>query len=391
MRRNILSVVSVVGGLAVSGFAHAEIGVPSAWLISAQAGAAASIAQSDEVTKDGIITGTMDISFNTRTTSDTSGDLKEGSPAVGAKYVYKFNMIVADTTRFSGEVTRQPNLYTKSLGRRKQDAELYYSVDLSVRSTRDLKQEKTIGKWVGTVPIETTSGAFDLAGGKSKESALRIAVDAAGRAAAFTEHFRGKLVGKAENKESLASSTFKRIIGGRTVQIKVLRSDPMRFDNLVLAKGPAENYPTTTVSGRLDYDYETGNWYTDGVRFTYSLDGRDFEDVMTGSIKWVEDPDRATNGKGYYDFNLRFNEEKHKKSGTEEAAFETLSDEDAFFAIDDSVPAMSGRVSYADTMSGETVTASKVTYSLNANKLTKQQVMNFFKMWMIAVGPINDE
>ena len=34
---------------------------------------------------------------------------------------------------------------------------------------------------------------------------------------------------------------------------------------------------------------------------------------------------------------------------------------------------------------------SGVTYNLNANKLTKQQVMNFFKLWMIAVGPTNDE
>jgi hypothetical protein len=35
--------------------------------------------------------------------------------------------------------------------------------------------------------------------------------------------------------------------------------------------------------------------------------------------------------------------------------------------------------------------ASKVTYALNANKLTKQQIMAFFKLWLIAVGPTNDE
>ena len=38
-----------------------------------------------------------------------------------------------------------------------------------------------------------------------------------------------------------------------------------------------------------------------------------------------------------------------------------------------------------------TVTASKITYNLNANKLTKQQVMNFFKLWIVSVGPTNDE
>jgi hypothetical protein len=34
---------------------------------------------------------------------------------------------------------------------------------------------------------------------------------------------------------------------------------------------------------------------------------------------------------------------------------------------------------------------SKITYKLNANKLNKQQIMNFFKLWMVGVGPTNDE
>ena len=81
----------------------------------------------------------------------------------------------------------------------------------------------------------------------------------------------------------------------------------------------------------------------------------------------------------------------HSPASTEAAAFEKMSDEDAFFAVDNSVPCLTGRITYVDTMSGETVTSSKVEYRLNANKLTKQQVMNFFKLWMLAVGPTNDE
>ena len=117
------------------------------------------------------------------------------------------------------------------------------------------------------------------------------------------------------------------------------------------------------------------------------------EDVITGSIKWVEDKDRATNGKGFYDFNLRFNEEKNKTASTEGAAFEKMSDEEAFFAVDHSVPCLTGKISYVDTFKGGTDTplSSKITYSLNANKLTKQQVMAFFKLWMVCVGPTNDE
>ncbi|MBL9030441.1 MAG: hypothetical protein JNM80_01865 [Phycisphaerae bacterium] len=349
-------------------------------------------AQPETITEDGVIAGVMDIDFGTRTNLDTSGDLKAGSPAIGAKDTYKFSLSVAKTTEFAGTVTRQPNLYTKNLGRRKQDALLTYSIDLALFNPRDLKQKRNVGKWVGTVPIDTASGAYDLAGGKAKESPLRISVDAVGKAAAFVDNFGGRLIGKAEKKDSLAQYTFKRVVGNKTTQIVVKKSDPMRFENLILAKGPSENYPRTTVTGRLDYDYETGNWFTDGIRFTYNLDGKDVEDIITGSIKWVEDPDRVANGKGFYEFNLRFNEAKNKSGSSEAAAFEKMSDEEAFFAVDNSVPCLTGRVTYVDSMgSGDLPTSSKVTFALNANKLTKQQVMNFFKLWMLAVGPTNDE
>jgi len=344
----------------------------------------------DLITEDDIISGTMDIEFGTRTNKDSSGDFKDGSPALGAKDKYKFNLNVAKTTNFTGEVTRQPNLYTKLVQTRKQSAELAYSVDLAVLS-KDLKQKKVVGKWVGVVPIDPKTGAYDLAGGQSQERPLRIQVDAAGKAAAFTEAFSGRLIGKAEKKEALASYTYKRLIGNKTVELVVKRSDPMRFETIRLAKGPSENYPTTTVTGRLDYDYETYNWLTDGIRFRYTLDGKEYEDVVTGTIKWVEDADYDTNGKGYYEFNLRFNEEKNKTAGDEAAAFDAMSAEDAFFAIDNSIPCLTGKVSYVDTLNGETVTASKIEYRLNANKLSKQQVVNFFKVWMLAVGPTNDD
>lgn len=350
-------------------------------------------AQAEPITEDDVITGTMDIEFATRVNKDTSGDLKEGSPAINVKDKYKFNINVAKTTNFSGEISRLPNLYSKLLQRKKQEAQLGYSVDLAVLNPKDLKQKKVVGKWVGTVPVNPASGAFDLAAGAGKESPLRIQVDSVGRAQAFEEKFGGVLFGKAESKDTLAAYTYKRLVGNKEVSFVVKRSDPMRFENIVLAKGPAEVYPRTTVSGRLDYDYETGNWITDGIRFRYTLDGKEFEDVVTGTIKWVEDSDRKSNGKGYYDFNLRFNEAANKSASSESAAFEKMSAEDAFFAVDNSIPCLTGRVSYIDTFGsdGETPVASKVEYKLGANKLSKQQMMNFFKLWLIGVGPINDE
>ena len=70
-----------------------------------------------------------------------------------------------------------------------------------------------------------------------------------------------------------------------------------------------------------------------------------------------------------------------------------MSAEDAFFAVDNSVPTLTGTIEYVDTFisGGTTPSSSKITYHLNANKLTKQQVVNFFKLWMVCVGPTNDE
>ncbi len=355
--------------------------------------AAPAVAQDDTLTEPGVISGTMNIDFKTRSELDSSGELVEGSPAVGVQDKYTFALSVAKTVEFAGEIVRQPNLYTKNLRRVKQGAALGFSVNLSVLNPRDLKQKRAVGKWVGNVPINTTTGAYELAGAKAPDRPLRIAVDSVGQAKAFEDMFAGRLVGKAEKKDNLAEYTYKRLIGSRTVEIKVSKSDPMRFDNIELAKGPSDNYPRTVVNGRLDYDYETGNWFTDGIRFRYNLNGKDVEDVVTGSIKWVEDPNRETNGKGQYEFNLRFNEDKNRTAGGEAAAFENLSAEDAFFAVDDAIPCLTGTIEYTDTMApgSELPSTSKVVYNLNANKLSKQQIVNFAKLWLLAVGPTNDE
>jgi len=352
---------------------------------------AAPVFAQDLLTEDNIIQGTMEIDFGTRKNLDTTGKLKEGSPALGAKDKYKLDIRVAGTTQFTGEITRQPNLYSKLIQRKEQEAEYRYAIDLAVLNPRDLKQRKVVGKWVGTLPVDPATGAYLLDGGASKESPLRISIDTSGRMTGFESKFRGRLIGKAEKKDGLASYTYTRLVGGKNVSFVVKRSDPMRFENMVMGKGPSENYPECSVNGRLDYDYETGNWITDGVKFRYTLDGKETEDIVTGTIKWVEDADRASSGKGYYDFNLRFNEAKEKGT-TEASAFEKLSAEDAFFAVDTGVSCLTGRISYQDTYgTGDTVIDSKITYNLHANKLTKQQAVNFFKLWMVAVGPTNDE
>src|SRR3712207_6261703 len=67
-------------------------------------------AQGQLLTEEDVIAGTMDITFNTRTSQDNSGDLLENSPALGVQDKYTFNLSVAKTTEFSGDITRQPKI-----------------------------------------------------------------------------------------------------------------------------------------------------------------------------------------------------------------------------------------------------------------------------------------
>lgn len=366
----------------------AKIGFERLALTSVVSGALAfsAFGQAQEITENGVIKGTMEIDFPTRYQLDS-----DGSPKKGVKDAYKLDLNVAKTMQYSGVVYRVPRLTKDSaiIGEREtQGNQLEYSVDLIVINPNDPTQKKAVGKWVGVVPIDG-NGVYDLAG--TEKSAHRVQVDAMGKASAFTEKFGGMLTGKPRERKESKAIEFVRKIANKEVKVSVTNSDPMRFDNVVLAMGPAAIYPKTIVQGSLDYDYDTGNWLTSGLKFRYNLDGKDYEDVVTGTIKWVEDPSRATNGKGRYEFNLRFNEAKHAAASTEADAFAAMSDEEAFFAVDNSIPALTGTIEYVDQMSDERVTQSKVTYNLNANKLTKQQIVNFFKLWIIGIGPINDE
>ena len=72
-----------------------------------------------QVTEDDVIAGMMNIEFKTRTNLDTSGDLKKGSAAIGAQDKYSFQLNVAKTTEFAGDILRQPKLFSSVLGRTK--------------------------------------------------------------------------------------------------------------------------------------------------------------------------------------------------------------------------------------------------------------------------------
>ena len=107
---------------------------------------AAQTADDQLLTKDNAITGTY----------------VEGSPKLAAKDIYKLNISVGDTTEYYGTITRQPDLFTRVIRSQKQKGQLEYNVNLAVRNPRNTSERLVVGKWVGTVPIVSATGLYDI-------------------------------------------------------------------------------------------------------------------------------------------------------------------------------------------------------------------------------------
>lgn len=361
----------------------------SAAFVRAQATPAVPPAGDPNLAPKEAIKGEMNMTFNTRTSSGT----EEGAPKKGVKDSYSVNLTINGNRQIQGNITRQPRI--KQMGIRTVQ-QPQYDFDLNWVAISAQGEKRTMGKWVGVMPIEGSTGAFVLDGGGDQQRALRIAIDVG---QAINDQFGGRFYGKPEDKTKLSAESFKRMINGKQVEYKY-QADPLRFDGLILAEGPDKGrYNRNTVTGSLDYDRATGNYFAKNIRSAYSADGKDYVDTITGTIKWVEDPQRKSNGKGRYEFNLRFNEDKFTKPLPEDQATK-IADEDAIFAVSKGVPSIGGTIEYTDSFSGSALkdpdgnplpTGSKAVYNLQATDLTKQQVMNFAKLWMIAVGPTNDE
>jgi hypothetical protein len=337
------------------------------------------------VAADNTIKGKLDIQFNSRVQTDDSG-----TPTVGVKDVYTFDLTVLDTLGFQGTIQALPTILTSRLGSEKQKASLDYNLNLIVANPANLSQKKTVGKLVGQVQVDK-QGVYHF-----DEGTVRIAIDPAGAARGFESNFRGKAVGKAPKSGSLVerakkqAQTITRKVQGKTVSLVVKDYDIMTLQGLVLAAGPVQSYPETTVNGEMMYDYERSAWYFRNLSMTYQSEGKTVTDKLSGNIKWVESPQRKSNGQGQYDFDVRFNEPEQASS--EATVFQKADDEAAFFATDTKLPSLTGTAKYVDKFRGETVTSSAVTIDLTGNNINKNQVANAFKLvWLVAVVPVNAE
>lgn len=331
------------------------------------------------------VKGKLDIQFNSRIQLDDSG-----KPKAGVKDVYTFDLQVVDTAIFQGTIEHLPTILSDTLGMEKQAGVLNYNLNLLVANPANLSQKRAVGKLVGGVQIDK-NGVYNY-----DKGTLRIAVDAAGTAAGFESAFRGTAAGKPPKTSSTLAKikkqaqTLTRKVQGKTVKLVVTDYDIMTLNGLVLAAGPVKTYPDTTVNGEMLYDYERSAWYFRGLTMTYQVDGKPVTDKLTGNIKWIESPQRKTNGEGEYQFDVRFNEPEEKSGET--AVFQPVDDEAAFFAVDKTMPSLTGTAKYKDQMRGETVASSAVAIDLTGNNLNKQQVMNATKLiWLVAVVPVNAE
>ncbi len=332
-------------------------------------------AQAQKIVNGPAISGTMDIVFNTRLPQNLDSS---GKPEKGVKDVYKVNL-KAGSTEFKGTIERTPRLVGSILGRETQRGQLFYSVALSVGGTY-------LGDWLGTVVTDDV-GRYLWNGAGDPNSKPRIQIQSVGNQAAFTDFFSGIMIGK--GGQSGGSAKFVRKLGGGKVATYTAENiDPMDFRQLVVAKGPLGSHYQFTIDGKLIYDRESGSWITEGINIT--PEGSKTPDKITGSIRWVEDPNRASNGKGDYILNLRWNEDRIQPS--EESFTGGVVDEDSFFAVDKGKPGLTGKIAYEDKMSPDgKVVASRVTFDILSNNLERNQVLSFLKLWLVGVGPLNDE
>ena len=342
----------------------------------------------------GTITGQIAADFGSRKLSG----------ATGVDIYTITNLKGADLMVLNGAINRVPE---KSLN---------YSVKFDLFNPKNPSQVAKEAAILRGETIIDQTGRYDPAAGK-----LRIDIV---KGTQSSSAFRGGLQGREvtrwwEVSEQLkkaqkkAAKEYSRVVEGKTITIQVQNADPLRFDGLVLAAGPFSYLPETTVRGNLDYDYELGNWLLDnnGLTLTYQLGDRTISDRITGSIRYAEEEGQATvDGKkiaytGYYEYNLRFNEEAQKANDNAFFEGDASAEMDAFFSTaDQSKPGIYGKVYFEDGEDnckmakddqGKSAcvgpTSSIITYDLKTAGITYAQLAAWMKIEQMIIGPLTDE
>ena len=338
------------------------------------------------------IKGDMNIKFNTHLNPP-------GTKGIQDDYVININ--VANSALFHGKMTDRPQIIEGWINKAiTQPRSLKYNVDLDLINPNKPSQTKNIGRMYGFVPI-TSDGVYNYNNGS-----LLVDVLPMGNAGGFTSKFTGTAAGKPLVRPANWTDTLRetvnisRLVNGKPMTVSLNHYDKMEFNTVVLAMGPTQNYQPVTVNGTMLYDYDKKCWFFNNFTVQYA-EGQNIKfDRVTGTIRWVPDTHRCSNGLGEYQFDVRVNEPLPDSS----AAFTpTSTDESAFFSNDTAVPGLSGTMKYKDSFDPKTVdcekdptgdnaivTSSAITIDLNSNNITKQQLMVLAKVIIFAsVIPMN--
>ncbi len=323
------------------------------------------------------ITGTLSIKYNTRTQVDGS------KPKASVVDTYTLDVNAANSARFKGNITYLP--YISNTFGSDQQGRVTYDMDLDVINPKNVAQVRNVGKMFGAVPVDKQN-IYHF----SEGAGVKIAVLPIGQAKGFESRFSGLALAKppASSGWSKIKQDAVKLVSSKGGSITLTKYDKMEFQSHVIPAGPVQIYPETAVTGVMFYDYGRSAWHFNNVNFIYGLDGKRMNDTISGSIRWVEDPQRKINGQGQYEFDIRVNE----PPPSENAIFSAVADEAAFFASNDNIPALTGTLKYKDSMAGGTVVASQVLVDLKGTSLTKLQVMYLCKLlFLTAVVPLNAE
>jgi hypothetical protein len=262
---------------------------------------------------------------------------------------------------------------------------------------------RSYGMWAGIVPINDKN-EYQLAG--ITDSHQRMAIKQIGNDTAFTDQFDGLLRGRQEKPKGFVwkPQAIWQKVQGKDKQISVAKPDPMYDMPCVIAAGPRGTYPKCTVQGSFIYDRETYTYTAgpEGLRFTYvdPTTHKDTTDVMTGTLEFHPDGQQDSNGKSYYEFNLRFNDSLPTTDDNAAAKqVATLDDAAAATTAGANEHSLTGTITYVDTVPYITITGfteqqpvhTDSTYAINATNLTPVQIVNFTKWYLEHFWPLNDE
>lgn len=317
------------------------------------------------------ISGTLEIRFDTRTKA-------------GPRDKYALNLNVCDSALFRGGIEYLPFVIGTV---RDTPGALDYDLSCDVVNPKNRAQTANVGKLFGTVPVDGKN-VYHFSDGS-----LQMRILPRGTSKGFDSKVTGLALGKPPQNNSTFTRmkqeaiSFSKSVKGKVATVIVSKYDKMEFRSHVLAAGPVQVYPEVTVNGGMLYDYARSAWYFRDVTASYAVDGRQLMDKITGTVRWVEAPDRKKSGRGQYEFDIRFNE----PAASEGTVFATAQDESAIFDTDTSIPSLTGTMKYVDTMSGDSVIASSVAIDLVGNNLTKQQAMLMAKLLLSAIVPLNAE